>query len=410
MKRKCLTILTLVLLASLLLTPVQATLTRYIWDNVHFMEGRDDQHDIKYPHPDRDYYDISRFIGWSIKGTRLYHEQMDYDWSQTNGACVLGVCTAIGATIGLMIGHPEIGIVAGAALGVVAVIANLDMEDEEGCIWWWISVASVDWLEENQEMLEDMSISNPIGMYYLILDNFWARGYLRLGSTTLYDAIDAGHPSPPTLTIEGCLGGTTDPPPGTYTYDSGTSVIVKADSYPNNRFTCWGLDGEPVYDNPITVTMNSSHTLKVWFHIIGGANGCPTLFVWDGTAYAEEGILDIHADSDVTVQHEIQNTLALKNGVYNLQLRELDNFTSHIDQVKLYAVDYEGEWHSCPLTYAYHSELGKVKHTLKLDDDTRVDLAPTETIDLEFAQPIPYSKTAYFIFEINGYNLKPHPK
>jgi len=72
--------------------------------------------------------------------------------------------------------------------------------------------------------------------------------------------------------------------------------------------------------------------------------------------------------------------------------------------VKLYAVDYEGEWHLCPLIYAYHNTLGKVKHTLRFDDNNRVDLEPTETIDLKFAQSI--SETAYFTFEINGYNQK----
>ena len=138
----------------------------------------------------------------------------------------------------------------------------------------------------------------------------------------------------------------------------------------------------------------------------GGGGSCPTLFVWNGTAYVEEGLLDIHAESDVTVQHRIENSLALENDVYKLQLRELDNHTSHIDQVRLYAVDYEGEWHLCPLTYAYHSELGKVKHTLRFDDDDRVDLEPTEMIDLQFALSTPYGETACFIFEINGYNPK----
>jgi len=130
------------------------------------------------------------------------------------------------------------------------------------------------------------------------------------------------------------------------------------------------------------------------------------LYVWNGTDYVEEGFLDIHAQTDVTVQHEIENTLALENGVYNLQLRKLDNFTSHIDQVKLYAVDGEGEWHLCQLIYAYHNELGKIKQTLRFDDSNRVDLKPTENISLKFAPPISYDKTAYFTFEINGYNMK----
>jgi len=130
------------------------------------------------------------------------------------------------------------------------------------------------------------------------------------------------------------------------------------------------------------------------------------LFVWNGTDYAEEGILNIHAEPDITVQHRIQNTLALEKGVYKLQLRELDEYTSHIDQVKLYAIDYKGKWHLCPLTYAYHNELGKVTSKLFFDDSKRVDLEPTEVIDLKFAPSIPPSQTAYFIFEINGYNRK----
>jgi len=144
-----------------------------------------------------------------------------------------------------------------------------------------------------------------------------------------------------------------------------------------------------------------------WGWCLSGG-GCPTLFVWDGAGYVEEGVLDIHAESDITVQHRIQNTLAY--GVYKLQLRELDNYTSHIDHVRLYAVDDEGKWHLCPLMYAKHSELGEVTWKLRFDDDKRVDLEPTQTIDLKFAPSIPYSQTAYFIFEINGYNSKPIPR
>jgi len=215
---------------------------------------------------------------------------------------------------------------------------------------------------------------------------------------------------PRTLSISSSSGGNTDPASGTYTYDYGSSVTVTAtgSSY---AFSYWWLDSNIVYDNPIIITMDSDHILEAYFEYTGGGGGgadpvCPTLFVWDGTAYAEEGILDIHAYSDVTVHHEIQNTLALDKGVYKLQLRELDNHTSHIDQVKLYAVDYEGEWHLCPLIYACHSELGKVKHTIRFDDENRVDLEPTEMIDLQFALSTPYGETAYFIFEINGYNRK----
>jgi len=150
---------------------------------------------------------------------------------------------------------------------------------------------------------------------------------------------------------------------------------------------------------------NWSPYLSVSISSGGGGGGCPTLFVWSGTDYADEGILDIHADSDVTVRHEIENTLRLEDGGYGVQLRELDNFTSHIDQVRLYAVDDEGEEYLCPLTHAYHSELDNVKYTLRFDDDTRVDLKPTERIDLRFGPP--ECQIEHFIFEINGYNPKP---
>jgi len=211
------------------------------------------------------------------------------------------------------------------------------------------------------------------------------------------------------LSVSVGIGGKTEPYMGSYVYREG---IIEVTAVPDVGyvFDYWLLDGATMYGNPITVTMNSDHTLKAYFEYSGGGGGgggaCPTLFVWNGTDYVEEGFLNIHTESDVTVRHEIQNTLALENGVYKLQLRELDEYASHIDQVRLYAVDGEGEWHSCPITYAYHNELGKVKKTLRFDDDTRVDLKPTEVIGLKFAPSILYDKTEYFIFEINGYNEK----
>lgn len=106
------------------------------------------------------------------------------------------------------------------------------------------------------------------------------------------------------------------------------------------------------------------------------------------------------------LKHKIEKPLHPKNHLYNLQLRELDNFTSHIDQVKLYAVDGEGELHLCPLTQAYHNELGRVTWKLRFDDQNRVDLTPTQTVTLKFLPPIPHRETEHFMFEINGYNAK----
>jgi len=139
----------------------------------------------------------------------------------------------------------------------------------------------------------------------------------------------------------------------------------------------------------------------------GGGGGCPTLFVWNGEQYVKEAVIDDHASEDITVQWTIQNTPVPDGDSYKLSLRELDTFTTHIDCVKLYAVDTAGKWRETPLTKAIHSELGNVKQQLLLDDANRVDITPNQTIELKF--PVLDIQVAYFIFEINSYNMKPMP-
>ena len=144
---------------------------------------------------------------------------------------------------------------------------------------------------------------------------------------------------------------------------------------------------------------------RFWRWIPGGGGYCPTLFVWNGSEYVEEALLDIHADTDVTLQHTIAETLVSEKNSYKLSLRELDEFTSHIDQVKLYVVDDDGEMRETHLTKAVHSLLGDVKEPLLHDDDTRLDLTPQQTVDLEFTVPN-IDDVACFTFEINGCNWK----
>jgi len=139
---------------------------------------------------------------------------------------------------------------------------------------------------------------------------------------------------------------------------------------------------------------------------LGQGGACPTLFIWNGSTFVEEALLDIHAESDITLQHSIQNPLTPEHGVCKLQLRELDNYTSHIDQVKLYAVDYQGQYHQGLLFYAKHNELGFVTSELWFDDNIRIDMTPTQTVDLKFLSFIPYDATAHYVFEITGYNRK----
>jgi len=195
--------------------------------------------------------------------------------------------------------------------------------------------------------------------------------------------------------------------PVTISLHAGTYTL-QAESYFSRgafdfTFDHWS-DGET--SNPRTLYFNGEGNMSLIAYYKAEYQGtCPTLFVWNGSQYVYETLLNIHAESDITVQHQIQQTLVLDGMFYKLQLRELDNFTSHIDQVKLYAIDHNGTWHNCPLTLAEHNNT-YITLKLLLDDDKRIDLEPTQIITLKFTPSIPYQKTAYFIFEINGHNRK----
>ncbi|MHA1631594.1 MAG: InlB B-repeat-containing protein, partial [Candidatus Freyarchaeota archaeon] len=67
------------------------------------------------------------------------------------------------------------------------------------------------------------------------------------------------------LTVQAGGGGTTDPEPGEYWYDSGASVSVEAIPNSGYEFDCWLLDGAKNTGNPISVSMNGPHTLKAYF-------------------------------------------------------------------------------------------------------------------------------------------------
>jgi hypothetical protein len=194
---------------------------------------------------------------------------------------------------------------------------------------------------------------------------------------------------------------------------------LEVDSFSNcilyNGFTIYGKNGKMVVYGDGNLEIGSAASTPPLpsrppkYPPPPSGHSCPTLFVWNGTDYSEEGILDIHAESDITIQHRIEQTLIPDGITYKVRLWELDNFTSHIDQVRLYAVDGEGKWHKCLLILAEHSELGRITWEVRFDDENRVNLEPAQIIDLKFLTTIQYNKTVYFVFEINGYNQKPHP-
>ncbi len=66
------------------------------------------------------------------------------------------------------------------------------------------------------------------------------------------------------LTISAGIGGTTDPSPGTYSYNTGEKVTITAVSNENYRFAYWSGDASGA-NNPITVTMDSNKSIKANF-------------------------------------------------------------------------------------------------------------------------------------------------
>lgn len=100
-----------------------------------------------------------------------------------------------------------------------------------------------------------------------------------------------------TLTISNTAGGTTDPPPGTYTFPAGEVVQVFATADAPYRFDHWILDGSPTAtDNPISILMDHNCTLEAILSEVS----------YTGTIYIRpDGNVDPH---DVPIQTLDNNT------------------------------------------------------------------------------------------------------
>jgi hypothetical protein len=69
-----------------------------------------------------------------------------------------------------------------------------------------------------------------------------------------------------TLTITATAGGTTNPAPGTYTYNAGSLISVTAIPSSGYVFDHWELNGSNVGSaNPYSVNMNNNYVLKAFF-------------------------------------------------------------------------------------------------------------------------------------------------
>jgi SagB-type dehydrogenase family enzyme len=122
-----------------------------------------------------------------------------------------------------------------------------------------------------------------------------------IGETHLHPAsiITVGHPSYFNLTITSTEGGTTDPVPGTYNYQATSSVNVTAIPSSGYSFDYWLLDGEERTENPITVIMDTNHTLEAVF------------------------VDDIPPEISVPVQEPLENVVAYQNVTVTVNVTEV---------------------------------------------------------------------------------------
>jgi hypothetical protein len=106
-----------------------------------------------------------------------------------------------------------------------------------------------------------------------------------------------------TISVNDPTMGTTNPPPGTYTYEEGSTVTVQATPAKGYKFSYWLLDGETRTENPITITMDKDHTLVAVFTQI--VQYTLTINVNDptlGTTNPPPGTYTYEEGSTVTVQ------------------------------------------------------------------------------------------------------------
>lgn len=228
-----------------------------------------------------------------------------------------------------------------------------------------------------------------------------------------------------TLTIKATWGGTTTPAPGEHVYLEETLVSLTAVPNSGYNFVHWVTDDELwtiwrglgywYAENPYTIAMNADRSIVACFEPVGGAGGggsdpCPTLLVWNGNAYVDYGVINIHNPSGEDVVKEVTvqaGDVGITNYKAKFRLREgwegLTYSHSEIDQVKLYAIDSYGNHLPCPLTKATYINQYDVWLPLLVSDDNKWDIYLLDTIDLEFF--VPYRNIQGFTFTIEGCNM-----
>ncbi|OYT44454.1 hypothetical protein B6U84_04085, partial [Candidatus Bathyarchaeota archaeon ex4484_40] len=99
------------------------------------------------------------------------------------------------------------------------------------------------------------------------------------------------------ISINPSEGGSTSPSPGSHWYDSGSSVSVTATANDGYAFDYWSLDGATHTENPITVDMDSPHSLTAYFEDL-----------YTVTVYVKDVELVPFVNAEVTLDSQTKHT------------------------------------------------------------------------------------------------------
>ena len=172
----------------------------YWWDRVWFIN--ETKRTVKYPHPDRETYDIGLWTTWWMYGTKLLHYQIDQATSISAwnaGPFAIGVL--IGALIGTFIkaGEGTIigGIIGGAVLYILTWLKIQVVLDETNCIWWWTARNWLHWLAVYAADLIALWMLCPVAAIEAVTASIMTMGFLRIGNLNYLDMIAVGKPGDP---------------------------------------------------------------------------------------------------------------------------------------------------------------------------------------------------------------------
>jgi parallel beta-helix repeat protein len=204
-------------------------------------------------------------------------------------------------------------------------------------------------------------------------------------AVSTYGAYIAYYQARYNLTITTTTEGTTDPSPGNYSYWDGTSVNVKAIPSLGYLLDHWELDDSNVgAPDPISVTMNSNHTLNATFSWVGICN--LTIPTTDGGttnpspgtySYTNGTVANITATA--AKGYFFSYWLLDGSNVGNINPILVAMRSNHTLYASFYRVSYGG----CPFLYVYDGEEYVNEGMLNIDSPAGSDVSVNHTLNTQ---------------------------